>query len=154
MRLRERSFILVPLVGYAGLWLLGTVLFLVYFAAYGISWNESYNQMVTGIPSVLAIITVPASSFVSYYLVTRRILRGSADPPSCRLLLALGLVSVAVAFGLDLLITVELEGVDIRRWPMDAMYLGAYLVIVPAVVLAGRVRHEARARPARLEGSL
>lgn len=49
----------------------------------------------------------------------------------------IGIFSLATTIILDLLITVAGEKIDIRKFPVNWMYLFAWLVIVPAVVLAG-----------------
>jgi hypothetical protein len=129
-------FLFVPLVGYTGLWLLASPLFLLYFKLFHIAMDFKHTaRMVKQVPAVLAIVTVPVCSFVSFWATTqiygtavhRHLTAGQA--------LQVGLVSLAVTIVLDMLITVLGEKIDIRKFPLNLMYLLAYLVIVPAVVV-------------------
>ena len=134
---RGAAFVLVPVAGYAGLWVLGTLAFLVYFEAFGVPMNLPYNDMIQRIPAALAVPTVPICSFASFYEVAKVMLTRRAKPLGSRGLLELGAVSVLVTVGLDLLVTVYAEGVDILAYPTNLMYLFAYIVIIPSVLLAG-----------------
>lgn len=135
------AFIIIPILGYLGLWVLGTILFLVYFDLFGVSLNQSYNVMIQMIPALLAIATVPLCSFVSFFLTTRTVLRRLSKPLSVTAAFEIGIVSLMAAIGLDLLITVKLQGVNILVFPANLMYLFAYLVIVPSVVFAAYQKH-------------
>ena len=144
---RSTLFILVPLAGYLGLWMLGSVAFLVYFSVFGVSMDRGYNAMIQEIPPLLAIVTVPVCSFASFFTTTRVVLRRHGASPDARELLRLGLVSLLATVGLDLLITVAVERVDILVFPVDLMYLLAWLAVVPSVVWAGRRKRGRSSRP-------
>ena len=143
---RRTVFVLVPLGAYAGLWLLGGVLFLAYFQIFGVPMNLGYNEMIQRIPALLAVPTVPLSSFVSLLAVARTIL-ARAKPLGARGLVLLGAVSVLATFGLDLLVTVLGEEVNILAYPTDLMYLFAYVVIIPSVFLGGVLAQRKRNSP-------
>ncbi len=134
---RSTVFLLVPLVGYLGLWILGSVAFLVYFAAFGVSMDLGYNAMIQKVPALLAIVTVPLCSFASFFTTTTVVLRRPAVSLDIRKILQLGVVSLLATVGFDLLITVAIERVDILAFPVNLMYLFAWLVIVPSVAWAG-----------------
>ena len=134
---RRTVFILVPLVGYLGLWILGTVAFLVYFAAFGVSMDLGYNAMIQAVPPPLAIVTVPLCSFASFFTTTTVVLRRPATSLDAREVLPLAFLSLLATVGLDLLITVEIERVDILAFPVNLMYLFAWLVVVPSIAWAG-----------------
>ena len=131
-------FVLVPLIGYVGLWILGSVLFLAYFRLYNISIDLRHTvAMIQRVPAPLAIITVPVCSFVSFFLTTRIMIHAFTTPTNATMVLEVGVVSLIATIILDLLITVVGEKIDIRIFPVNLMYLFAWLVIIPSVVLAG-----------------
>lgn len=134
----ETAFVIVPLAGYAGLWVLGSVLFLVYFQAFNVPTSAAYSAMIQDIPAPLAIATVPLCSLASFFTVTTAVLSRLAAPLGARKVLALGAESLLFTIAMDLLVTVLAEGVDILVYPTDVMYILAYAVIVPSVVYAGR----------------
>ncbi|MDG6908047.1 MAG: hypothetical protein JRN20_19945 [Nitrososphaerota archaeon] len=136
---RKIIFVVIPLLGYFGLWILGTILFLVYFDLFSVSLDLPYNTMIERIPALLAIATVPLCSFASFFLSTRVLLRKIALDTKAAF--ELGVVSLISTIGLDLLITVGIQRVDISLFPANFMYLFAYLVIVPSVVLAAYHKH-------------
>ena len=130
------TFIIVPLLGYATLWLLGSLLFLAYFRLLGVPLDvHRPAAMVAGLPAPLAIATVPVCGFIAFF-VTTRLSTAHLPAPTLELLL-LGAVSLVVTVVLDLLITVLGEHIDIRAYPINVMYVLAWLVIVPAVLLGG-----------------
>ncbi len=143
---RATLFILLPLAGYLGLWILGTVAFLIYFAVFGVSMDLGYNDMILKVPAPLAIITVPVCSFASFFTTTTLVLRRSAVSLDTREVFQLGLVSLLATVGLDLLITVAIERVDVLAFPVNLMYLFAWLVIVPSVAWAGYQNRKAQRR--------
>ena len=55
---------------------------------------------------------------------------------SVRELFWLGATSLLVTVLLDLLITVGIEKLDILAFPTNLMYLFAYAVIIPSVILS------------------
>lgn len=131
------AFVLIPLIGYVGLWVLGIAFFLAYFKVFKVSMDLKHTlAMIQKVPPLLSIITVPVCSFLSFYVTTRLVLgahtHGAGD------LLGVAGVSLAATVVLDLLITVVGEKIDIRVFPVNLMYLLAWLVIIPSVVLAGR----------------
>lgn len=131
-------FVLIPLIGYVGLWILGSALFLAYFRLYSISVDLKHTiTMIQRVPTPLAIVTVPMCSFVSFFLTTRIMIHAFTTSANATMLLDVGLVSLIVTIILDLLITVVGEKIDMRIFPVNLMYLFAWLVIIPSVVLAG-----------------
>jgi hypothetical protein len=127
-------FIIIPLTGYVSLWILGSVFFIVYFRIYKVPLDLKHVvNMIRMIPPVLAIITVPLCSFLSFFMATK-IFGGGLDSLQ---LLVVGIISLLVTIGLDLLITVVGEKINILTLPLNLMYLFAWLVIVPSVILAG-----------------
>ncbi len=130
------DYIIVPLVGYVGLWLLGSVCFLVYFQIFHVPIDLKHTVgMIKGIPSTLAITTVPVCTFVSFFVTAQIVLPNSLAIVSA---VQIGIVSLVATIGLDLLITVMGEKMDIRVFPLNLMYLFAWLVIIPTVMLASR----------------
>lgn len=143
--MRHRTVcILIPLTGYVGLWVLGSVLFLVYFGMFHISTDLGYVAMIQELPPLLAIVTVPLCSFASFFTATKVILRRSGLTLDAAQVFRVGVTSLLVTIGLDLLTTVAIEQIDILAFPVNLMYLFAWFVIVPSVVLAG---HPDRAGP-------
>jgi hypothetical protein len=133
------AFILLPLIGYGGLWILGSALFLVYFKLFHISMDLKYiGAMIQKVPAFLAILTVPLCSFTSFFITTKIILRASAVSFDATKLLQVGIISLVCTVVLDLLITVVGEKINIRAFPVNLMYLFAWVVIIPSVVLAGQ----------------
>lgn len=130
-------FVLIPIVGYVGLWILGSVLFLVYFRIFRVQKDSDYTAMIRKIPPVLAITTVPACSIASFLTTTRTILGIFPASLTSEQLLVIGLISLFFTIGLDMLITVGLERINILAFPIDLMYVLAWVVIVPSVLLAG-----------------
>ncbi len=127
-------FILIPLIGYAGLWLLGSAAFLAFFRLFKIPLDLRHTAaMIRNLPAPLAVLTVPLCSFLSFFATAKAIL-----PASVTLTQALqaGLASLAWTVALDLAITAAGEKLDIRAFPLNLMYLFAWLVIIPAVLLA------------------
>ncbi len=127
-------FILIPITGYLGLWILGSALFIVYFKIYNVSLDLKHTvAMIRKVPPALAIITVPLCSFLSFFTATRTF-GGALDASQ---FLRVGIISLLATIGLDLLITVVGEKINILTFPLNLMYLFAWLVIVPSVILAG-----------------
>lgn len=130
-------FILVPIIGYICLWLLGIVLFLAYFRLFKIPLDMKHPvSMIKKLPSYLAVATVPVCSFVSFFITTKAVTSAFALTLPAVQLFWIGLVSLFVTVTLDILITVVGEKVDIRTFPVNLMYVLAWLVIIPAVILA------------------
>ena len=128
-------FVLIPLIGYAGLWLLGSAVFLVLFRLYNVTLDLKHTvAMIRKVPAPLAISTVPLCSFISFFTTATVMLPASATIAQT---LRVGIASLICTVVLDLLITVLGEKMDIRVFPVNLMYLFAWLVIIPAVVLAG-----------------
>ena len=139
-------FILVPVVGYLGLWIMGSVAFLIYFAVFGVPTDLGYNAMIQGVPAFLAIVTVPLCSFASFFATATVVLSRPAVRLDSREALRLGLVCLFATVGLDLLITVAIERVDILAFPVNLMYLFAWLVIVPSVTWAAHRNRKGQGR--------
>jgi hypothetical protein len=132
-------FILLPLIGYVGLWILGSALFLVYFKLFHISIDLKHTvTMIQKVPAFLAILTVPLCSFTAFFITTKLLLRASALSFDATKLLQVGIISLVCTIVLDLAITVVGEKINILAFPVNLMYLFAWLVIIPAVVLAGQ----------------
>ncbi|MHB8213130.1 MAG: hypothetical protein ACYDGW_05775 [Vulcanimicrobiaceae bacterium] len=128
----------VPLVGYASLWISGSLIFLIYFKIFDIPTDLKHTvAMIRKLPAPLAIVTVPICSFMSFFIATEILRRETAVSFDAAKLLHVGIISVLVTIVLDVLITVVGEKMDIRVFPVNLMYLFAWLVIIPAVVLAG-----------------
>lgn len=131
-------FILLPVIGYGGLWISGSVLFLVYFQLFHIAMDLKHPlTMIQKVPPFLAILTVPLCSFISFFITTRILLRASAVPLDATKLLQVGIISLICTIVLDLLITVIGEKLNILTFPVNLMYLLAWLVIIPSIALAG-----------------
>ncbi len=117
-----KTLILIPLVGYAGLWILGSLMFLIYFKLFKIPIDLKHTvAMVQKIPVFLAIITVPLCSFISFFVTTRVILNELSISLDAIQLLQIGLISLLLTIGLDLLITVVGEKIDIR-YPLQKVW--------------------------------
>ncbi len=132
------QYITIAMVGYVGLWILGIICFLVYFMIFNVQLDLKHTvNMIQRIPSVLAISTVTACSFMSFFVTAWIVFHHftTSEPTISRF--KIGIFSLATTIILDLLITVAGEKIDIRKFPVNWMYLFAWLVIVPSVVLAG-----------------
>lgn len=130
-------FIITPLIGYICLWLLTGPLFVAYFKLLHIPLDLQHTvDMIRKVPPVLSILTVSLCSFVSFFvttLVAIHALRTAMTPAEA---VEVGAVALLATIVLDLLITVLGEKIDIRQFPVNLMYVFAWLVIIPAVVLA------------------
>ena len=133
----RKSIFLIPLIGYLGLWVLGSIAFLVYFRMFNISVDSNYVDMIRKIPAPLAILTVPGCSFISFFITSKTVFAKLEPPVGKQLVLRTALVSVLVTIGLDIIITVLIQQMDILLFPVNLMYLLAWAVIVPTVLLAG-----------------
>ncbi len=130
-------YALIPVIGYVGLWLLGSLFFLIYFKICKVPVRSDYTAMIQKIPPIIAIVTVPACSFISFFITTGIVLGWHTLSQNMLNLLLIGVISLVVTICLDLLITVRMEKVRIRTYPINLMYLFAWLVIIPAIILAG-----------------
>ncbi len=132
------EFILIPVIGYIGLWFLGSALFLLYFRIFGVPIDlRNTTSMIRKLPVSLSVITVPACSFMSFFLAARLTLGAFAMTLSDGELLGIGTICLVSTVVLDLVITVVGEKIDIRVFPVNLMYLLAWLVIIPSVLLGG-----------------
>jgi hypothetical protein len=147
--MKTRSpFILIPLLGYAGLWVLGSAFSLLYFSVFHVSMDVEHSvAMIQKLPASLAIATVPLCSFASFFVTARIVLKKYPAPFDARDVLKAGLISLVVTVVLDLLITVGIERIDILVFPVNLMYLFAWLTIVPSVLLAGRRKSKPATNP-------
>ena len=129
-------FILIPLIGYIGLWVLGSGLFLIYFRIFNVAIDvKNPVAMVQKLPAWLAILTTSACSFLSFLATTRVVLNASVLTIDSREVIGIGTVALITAIILDLLITVFGEKIDIRIFPLNWMYFLAWLVIIPSILL-------------------
>lgn len=116
---------------------MGIVLFLFYFRIFKVQVDFKHPlAMIRKLPPILAVITVPLCSFASFFVTTKVALMKLAQSLSIVQLLQVGLVSLLLTIILGLLITVVGEKVNIRVFPINLMYLFAWLAIVPAIVMA------------------
>lgn len=130
----EDLFIVIPLAGYACLWLLGSAAFLVLFRLYRVALQlRDPVAMIRKLPAPFAVLTVPLCSLVSFFSIAKAVLPASATAIQA---LQAGIASLACTIILDLLITVAGERINIRVFPVNLMYLFAWLVIIPAIMLA------------------
>lgn len=132
---RKSAFILVPLIGYAGLWTLGSVMFLFYFHIFHVSMNLGYTTMIRRIPALLDILTTPLCSFASFFLTSKALLNPSRLPLNA--VFRIGITSLFVTVGLDVLITVVIQRINILVYPINLMYVFAWAVALPSVVFGG-----------------
>ena len=133
------AFVLVPIAGYVGLWVLGSVVFLVYFRILRVPVDlKNAVAMIRKVPPIMSILTVPACSFLSFFVCAKLVSRGISVALTGWRLLEIGVVSLLCTVVLDLFITVLGEKIDIRVFPVNLMYLFAWLIIIPAVMLGGR----------------
>jgi len=131
------NIFVVPILGYIGLWLLAAPLFILYFKIYKIPVDMKQTvRMIQKLPAWLTIITVPICSFLSFFFVTKAVFYLRLALMNAVPTWELGLASLVVTIILDILITVIGEKINILKYPVNLMYLFAYLAIVPAVLLA------------------
>jgi len=133
----KNIFIFIPLIGYVGLWILGSVIFLVYFKIFNISIDLEYTVMIQKIPTLLAILTVPLCSLTSFFITTKILLQKNAVSLNIMNIFQIGIISLLFTIGLDLLITVVVQKINILVFPLNLMYLFAWLIIIPSIFLAG-----------------
>lgn len=139
--MKTRTFIvLVPVIGYIGLWILGTALFLLYFRAFDVAMGSDYVAMIKMVPTALAIATIPVCSFASFYLAARILLKKATVPLTAKERIRVAVLSLVFTVAMDLLTTVLMERMDILIFPVSLMYLLAWAVIVPAVLLGAQRR--------------
>lgn len=132
------AFVIIPFLGYAGLWIIASALFLVYFVIFRISIDAAQPViMIQHLPPILSIATVPLCSFAAFFGATKVVLHKRAVACPQRLVLWFGIDSLVVTIVLDVFVTVIGERIDILIFPINLMYVLAWLVIVPAVMLAG-----------------
>ena len=128
------EIIFIPLIGYAGIWLLGTIAFLSFFRLFHVALDLKHPvAMIREVPAPLAIATVPLCSFISFFTTAKVLLPAAAIQAQA---VRAGIASVVCTVILDLLITVAGERIDIRAFPVNLMYAFAWLVIIPALLLA------------------
>ena len=132
------AFLLIPPIGYIGLWILGSVLFLIYFQIFGISMDLEYTAMIQRIPVLLSILTVPLCSFLSFFVTGKMVFKRLVPSISSTTVVQVGITSLIFTILFDLLITVAIEKIDILAFPVNLMYLLAWVVIIPAIFLAYR----------------
>lgn len=139
--MKNRSMLfLIPLIGYIGLWLLGSLFFLIYFKIFNVSMDLDNNAMIQHIPPLLSIITVPVCSFISFFITSKVILNKFTPPIGNRMVCKIAGFSVLLTVGLDILITVIIQQINILLFPVNLMYLFAWLIIVPSSLLANHRR--------------
>ncbi len=115
---------------------MGIVLFLFYFRIFNIPMQSEYTVMIQKLPAVLAVVTVPICSFGSF-LATAKILVGKvSEAITAGTMVKIGLFSLVFTVAMDLLTTVVAEKMNILLFPVDLMYLFAWLAIIPANLLA------------------
>lgn len=131
-------FVLIPLVGYVLLWLVASLLFLIYFKLFEVAIDLKHTiGMIQKLPVPLSITTVPVCSFIAFFISTKLVLSVLSISVNTTQAFWLGIVSLICTIILDMIITVWAEKMDIRIFPVNIMYFFAWLVIVPSVVLAG-----------------
>ena len=137
---KRLKFILIPVFGYLGFWLSGCLFFLLYFKIFNVPMDLDNTGMIKSIPSVLSIFTVLVCSFLSFFLTTKIVVRKNSQDANTIKPVSLGFFALSFTIALDLLITVGVQNVDIFIFPVNLMYLLAWLVIIPAILLAWRVK--------------
>ncbi len=130
-------FILVPISGYVLLWILGSMFFLTYFKMFRLPSNLDYAEKLRRIPPFISIITVTLCSIVSFYLMTKLLLDLYLTPGNMVLLAETGSIALVFTVTIDLIVTPRIEKIKIGAYPMNLMYLFAWIVILPSVLLAG-----------------
>lgn len=130
--------VLLPLIGYVGLWVLGTALFLLYFRVFKVPFQSDYVSMIERVPAALAIVTVPICSLASFSIAARLLLGTRTPRPPMREQVFVAVACFAFTIAMDLITTVLIERMDILVYPVDLMYLFAWLVVIPAVLLGGK----------------
>lgn len=135
---RSAALLLVPIIGYLGLWILGSALFLIYFRVFNVPMQSNDTWMISRVPAGLSIITVPICSFTSFGLATRMAFASMRTAPTEGERFAIGLISLIFTIGMDLATTVLIAKMNLLIFPVDLMYLLAWAVIIPAVLLGSR----------------
>ncbi len=134
--MNHNPFIVIPIIGYIGLWIFASPLFVMYFKLFHVAMDLKHTvRMIKQLPAILAIATVPVCSFVSFFVTTKVIEHTLHTLLTFTQAVQVGIVSLVVTIVLDVLITVLGEKIDIRKYPLNLMYLFAYLVIIPAVII-------------------
>ena len=134
--MNHNPFIVIPIIGYIGLWIFASPLFVMYFKLFHVVMDLKHTvHMIKQLPALLAIVTVPVCSFVSFFITTKAIEHTLNTLLTFEQAVQVGIVSLVVTIFLDVLITVLGEKIDIREYPLNLMYLFAYLVIIPAVII-------------------
>jgi len=134
---KNKKIILIPIIGYFGLWILGSIFFVIYFKIFKVSMKLNNTAMIIGIPPLLSIFTVPICSFASFFLTTKIVLKNYTGKIALVKLFRIGIISLIFTIGLDLLITVVTQKVDILIFPINVMYILAWIIIIPTIILAG-----------------
>ena len=132
-------FIIIAAIGYLGLWILGSLLFLFYFKLFKVSIDLKHVvNMIRKLPATISILTVPTCSFISFFFVTKMSLGILVLSVNTTEIIQLDFICLLITIILDLLITVFGEKVDIRIYPVNLIYVLAWLAIIPAVFLGAR----------------
>ncbi len=126
---------LIPPIAYISLWILGSVAFLIYFRVFAISMALDYTGMIQQLPPILTILTVPVCCFIAFF-VTARVIFARVAPLDSQTALRIGVASLIFTIALDLLISVAIEKIDILAFPVNLMYLLAWIAIIPTIFLA------------------
>ncbi len=129
-------FVLIPVIGCVLLWILGSIFFLVYFRVFKVQKNLGYVDMIKSVPAYLAILTVPICSILSFYVTTRIMLEIFNAAISYWTGLEVGVAALMFTVVVDLIVTPLIEKVSIRAFPLNFMYLFAWIVIIPSVLVA------------------
>lgn len=129
--------ILVSILGYIFLWTLGSLLFLTYFRIFTVPSNIDYTEKVRKIPHFISIATVPLCSILSFYLATKLLLVVFPASGNMVILAETGAIALVFTVVIDLVVTPLIEKIKISTYPMNLMYLFAWIVIIPSVLLAG-----------------
>ena len=130
-------FVLVPIIGYIFLWILGGVFFLTYFRILSLPASLDYTEKIRRVPPYVSITTVPLCSSISFYLTTKLLLELHLSTGSLLVLVETGILALVFTVIIDLIVTPKIEKIEIRAYPMNLMYLLAWTVIIPSVLLAG-----------------
>jgi len=134
--MKTRTFVvLVPILGYVGIWILGALSFLLYFRVFNVAMRSDYVAMIRMVPAALSIVTVTICSFLSFYLTAWILRKRLTAPPSAKQRVLVAVISLTFTVAMDLFTTVLIERMNILIFPVNLMYLSAWTVIIPAVLL-------------------
>ena len=95
----------------------------------------------------MSILSVPIASFISFYFITKIIHKIKYLESRINELTTISVTSLLFTIGMDLFSTVDVEKIDIITFSIKLLYLTAWIVIFPVIILGGHRENNSIAKP-------